>query len=219
MAKDKIRSAKKARPRDVRVSKNFLTRLLYSNFKYYFGLIILAIIVVYLGFAATLMRVIVTADNGFNLVRDAKYTSGAIPKGTPVLLDMKNADVGDGPLNNIKNSFSVHFNTAKVVVASTNHGQIIQDKENQTITVGSDLIQGELENDLRGIETYLNQEFVAYCVSGDCNPGNYFIASQKQVLGELLDKKDFPATKKDAPRFDNEGDEIIPYDEDETGDE
>ena len=152
---------------------------------------------VYLAFAATIMRVVPTSDAGLVPVKDNTEVGGLIPAETEVLIAMDGAKVDQSIKGNLTNSLLPRSNAAVVLVHAGPTGKVTQGPKGE-VTVGGKLLPVTLPEGFTEIG-FLKDEYLGTCVAGACAYGEPVLFPVTSLYGLTLEKSDFSH----GPKFDN----------------
>lgn len=192
------------------------------------GIAILALFVLYIIFAAMIIRVVPTGNNiGNILVKNSSYYGGLIPKDEIVLINNE-GEVENSPINNLKMAMPfINQNTSLVQVKA---GPVGKFKWNEPgiVSINGDVIKDGLmrpfdDENSQYEKKYLEGEYVALCIKGDCEPGTLKIFGEKDVMGVPVGETDVKESIQEAnkdiknqnffPSNDNNSDEVSQSDE------
>ena len=176
---------------EVRITRGTYVRLIMRRVMTMSVFLGLALIVLYLCFAATWLRVVPTVSGaGFVPVKNVTFNGGEIPSGVEILVDRENAQ-GNGLLSHLKQSFVPSDNAAVVKVIEGPYGELVWAQPN-ILTIDGDPIgipfpaNNEGKSPIDEFNPYLRDEYVVECISGDCNEGVAFIVKRDNVFGVVL---------------------------------
>lgn len=167
----------------VRIAKSALRNSILKTVAKVFSYSILAVLVIYLCFAATIVRVVpVWNDLGFTPVRNMTFEGGIAPEGAELLVSKSDAQ-GSGILDRLKQSFvpSRHVFRGKVLTGPT--GRITYQEAAGATANGVAIGRPDKS------PSYLNNEYVFSCEGGECIPGSTLIVSQDNIYGEVISEK------------------------------
>ena len=166
----------------VRIAKGTYSSLMATKILKALGFGVIALLVLYLCFAATIVRVLPTSSIGFVPVKNITFAGGLIPAGENVIVDMQNTQ-GSEVLDHLKQSVLPNGNAARVQVEAGpwdsftwKEGVVIHDQ--QVLTM-------EMPN--RPESTDLHDEYLVTCLEGACVPGQGYVLNENQVLGSPLE--------------------------------
>lgn len=176
---------KKKTPKvNVRVDNKAYYKMIFGRFITWMGILLGALLLLYLSLSLTIMRVVPTANMGFVPVKNPSFHGGLIPEGAIVLIS--GSDSPDGILGNAKNTFVPLQTSAIVRVEAGPVGKILW-TEGGVTTVDGRMVDAVLEDNPE--QAYLSGEYIVKCLVGDCDSGTAFIISKSQVIGvPLLDE-------------------------------
>jgi hypothetical protein len=175
----------------LRVANSAYRKILLKRIAAILGYSVIGVFIVYLCFAATIMRAVPTiSGSGLVLVKENTFHGGSIPANVSILIDTK-AEQKNDYVERLKQAFVPSKNAAVVkVVAGPNNS--ISWVASGLVTVDGVLTDVHLAeqplNDANTAKTKLRGEYLTVCVSGDCIPGDGIIVSQKNIYGLTLHK-------------------------------
>jgi len=149
-------------------------------------LVVLAIVVVYVVFAGTLLRIVPSTSNGFTLIKNNTFSGERVPAGEDVMISTT-TDQGSGFLDHLAQSFTPQSNTAIVQVLAGPSGTVKWSKDGVLKVDGKAL---PVSFPVDPNKPYLNYEYIAICIKGDCNPGEPLIFGQDRIYGVPLKKSE-----------------------------
>lgn len=174
----------------VRVSSGVLAKLLSVTAVRWIGIGLAIIGIVYLCFAATLLRVVLLRDNSITPVKNITFQGSIAPVGAKVLVDPYTPHNG-GILDHLKQSLTPSRQASVVTVEAGPIGKIqyaepILTVDGKTVT---NVTKEHYNNMTEGRESnYLKDEYVVRCVKGNCIPGKVFIVSKSHIIGQTLNQ-------------------------------
>lgn len=176
---------------EVRITRGTYGRLIVRRIITMTGFSLLALIVLYLCFAATWMRVVPTlSGSGLVPVKNVTYDGGIVPADVEILVDRANPQDSD-LLSHIKQSFVPSDDAAVVRVITGPYGEMQWGQPN-ILTVDGNPIGVPFPPDSDGkspideFNPFLRDEYVVECVSGACEVGDAFIVHKDNIYGVLL---------------------------------
>lgn len=187
MFKKKDAEGKKPATPKVNVYKKTATKHLITQVLNLFLIAIAALFVLYIIFAATIIRV-VPAGSGIGpiVVRNNTFYGGFIPENSVVLVN--NAEeIDNSPLNNLK--MSLPFLNDDVSIIQVKAGPV--GKFSWTapgvVSIDGKIIDGglfpPLEDKSQFIRKYLENEYIGLCIEGNCVPGDLVIFGANNIMG------------------------------------
>ena len=168
----------------VRIAKSTYGSLMATKILKAFGFGLLAIIVLYLCFASTIVRVLPTTSIGLTPVKNITYPGGLIPSGETVVADMQ-AEHGTELLDHLVQSVTPNGNVAKVRVEA---GPWASFSWKEGVVIYKDKIL-ETSMPAEPESTDLQDDYLVTCLEGNCIPGQAYIISDGQVMGSPLSFK------------------------------
>ena len=179
---------------EVRITRSTYGRLIVRRVLKMVGFFLLALIILYICFAATWMRVVPTVSgSGLVPVKNVTYDGGIIPSDVEILVD-RAAPQGKGLLSHLKQAFIPSDDAAVVRVIEGPYGELQWGQPN-ILTVDGNPIGVPFPADSEGkspideFNPFLRDEYVVECISGACNEGEAFIVKRDHVYGVLLVSK------------------------------
>lgn len=176
---------------EVRITRGTYARLILRRMMTMTGFLLLGLLVLYLCFAATWIRVVPTlSGSGLVPVKNVTFDGGKIPANVEILVDTEKAQ-DNGLLSHLKQSFVPSDSAAVVKVIKGPYGEMVWAKPN-ILTVDGDPVGVPFPGDEEGkspideFNPYLRDEYVVECVSGNCNEGEALIVKRDHVYGVLL---------------------------------
>jgi hypothetical protein len=146
-------------------------------------LTVVGLVLVYLAIAATLVRFVPTTTGaGVVLVKNNTYPGGLIPPGEQVLVSAEKAQADD-VWTHLQQAALPADDAAVVEVAAGPYGKLAWQPPG-IITVDGELTTVVMEE--RPNAEYLDNSYLATCISGACTPGVGLIFSQDNVYGTVV---------------------------------
>lgn len=143
----------------------------------------IGVLIVYFSLAATLLRVVPTTSGaGPVLVKNITYPGGLLPAGAAVLIDQKSAQEDDVWVH-LRQASMPADNAAVVKVIAGPYGALTW-TEPGVVTVDGELVSVALPTDPD--TDYLENEYLAECISGACEPGEGLIFSEDYIYGSVV---------------------------------
>lgn len=177
----------------LRVANSAYRKILLKRIAAILGYSVVGVFIIYLCFAATIMRAVpTTSGSGLVFVKENTFHGGIIPANTSILVDTQAEQKNDFG-ERLKQAFIPSKNAAVVKVVAGPHNAISWVASGLVTVDGKltnvHLTQQPLDAD-KTSKTKLRGEYLAVCVSGDCTPGDGIIVSQKNIYGLTLSKQD-----------------------------
>lgn len=167
----------------VRIARSTYSNLLATKILKAAGIGLLLLTVIYVCFAATIVRVLPTTTIGLMPVKNVTFPGGLIPAGEKVVVDME-GDQGSSIVDYLKQSFVPSDSAALVRVEagpwgnfSWNNGVVIYDEEIVPMAMPNKPESNLLEN-----------SYLVTCLEGACVPGQGYVVHSLQILGQPLAK-------------------------------
>lgn len=163
----------------VRIASGTYQRAMLKKLVAQIVLVFMAALLVYLCFAATIVRV-VPSSAGFLPVKNNTYPGGIIPVDAQVLIDLDpESPPGRAMKDRLAQSFVPQKPSALVSVLAGPIGEVKW--AGGVVTVDGEILPATLPAD-PGIE-FLEDQYFAVCISGDCLPGEAILFISDQVIG------------------------------------
>lgn len=144
-----------------------------------------ALFIVYLCFAATILRVIPSFESpGFIAVKNLNDDGGIAQPGTQLLVSTVDKEVKSGFGSRFVQAFIPTQNTAIVNVVGGPYGRV-QWNEAFTVLDNNPVLVKMSDNGT----AYLNNDYLVECVKGDCEKTKGFIVSMNSVYGETVSRE------------------------------
>lgn len=180
-----------SRTPQLRVAKSAYRKILLKRIAAILGYSLVGVFIIYLCFAATIMRAVpTTSGSGLVLVKENTFHGGIIPENVPILVDTKTEQKND-LVERLKQAFVPSKNAAVVKVVAGPHNSISW-VASGLVTVDGALTKVHLEQQPldadNSAKTKLRDEYLTVCVSGDCIPGEGVIVPAKNIYGLTLNK-------------------------------
>jgi hypothetical protein len=180
-----------SRTPQLRVANSAYRNILLKRIAAILGYSLVGVFIVYLCFAATIMRAVPTTSGaGLVLVKENTFHGGNIPANVSILVDTK-AEQKNDLLERLKQAFVPSKNAAVVKVVAGPHNSISW-VASGLVTVDGALTSVHLAEQPLGADntakTKLRDEYLTVCVSGDCIPGEGVIVQAKNIYGLTLNK-------------------------------
>lgn len=180
-----------SRTPQLRVANSAYRKILLKRIAAILGYSLVGVFIIYLCFAATIMRAIpTTSGSGLVLVKENTFHGGIIPENVPILVDTK-AEQKNDLVERLKQSFVPSKNAAIVkVVAGPNNainwvasGLVTVDGVLTNVSISQQPLNAD-----NTAKTKLRDEYLTVCISGDCVPGEGVIVQSKNIYGLTLNK-------------------------------
>lgn len=177
-------SKPKAKPQpQIRIAKNVYWRNAFKRLASVFSFLILTVVVIYLCFAVTILRVVpTTTDLGFVPVKNNTHPGGVAPPGSKLLMDLKEPQ-DEGMLSHVKQAFLMHSDVALVEVVAGPYGKMNW-APGGLVTVDGLPVPVLLEE--RPQEEYLKGEYLVVCLGGACVEGEGLLLPASHIIGEPI---------------------------------
>lgn len=182
-----------SRQPQLRVATSAYRKILLKRIAAILGYSIVGGFIVYLCFAATIMRAVPTSE-GLVLVKENTFHGGNIPANVSILINTTTEQKNDYG-ERLKQAFIPSKNAAVMEVVAGPHNSISWIASGLVTVDGAltdvHMSQQPLNSD-GTTKTKLRDEYLGVCVSGDCVVGEGVIISSKNIYGLTLDKNDNP---------------------------
>lgn len=178
---------------EVRITKGMYGRLVWRRILQFAGFGALALIVLYVCFAATWVRVVPTLSGaGFVPVKNVTYEAGVLPEGAQVLVHRTEAQ-GIQIHHRLKQAFVPSSYAAEVEVVAGPYGEMKWSKPDVLTVDGKPIgaafpANSDGKSPIDPEDPYLKNQYVAICISGACTEGEAILFDRDQVYGSLLTK-------------------------------
>lgn len=174
---------------EIRISKGTYYSSVLKSMSGFIGIIIISLIVLYVVFAATLIRVVPTTTAGFIPSKNMTFSGGIAPAGSELLVSM-GSDQGKDFGSRLKQSFLPMNDAAIVKVVAGPYGKLTW-AEPDRVTIDGKLVEAKLKpvdkkSPLDNRDPYLKDEYLAVCIKGDCVVGDAVIVSKNKIVGVPL---------------------------------
>lgn len=181
-----------SRTPQLRVANSAYRKILLKRIAAILGYSVVGVFIIYLCFAATIMRAVpTTSGSGVVPVKENTFHGGIIPANTSILVDTQSEQKSDY-MDRLKQAFipSDHAAVVKVVAGPYN---AISWVDPGLVTVDGALTEVHMANQPldsgNTAKTKLRNEYLAVCISGDCVPNEGIIVSDKNIYGLTLSKQ------------------------------
>lgn len=164
----------------VMVSKKVGRKVLKKKISFIVICIVVSLIVIYLCFAATIIRFIPTTNGmGPVLIKNSTYVGNILPKGAQVIIDTKSEN-DDGIIDHLKQTVIPTKNIAKVEIVAGPYGKLSY--SDNIVFVDGNSTDVSIDEGLTDSK-YLQNQYVAKCLEGDCSNEKGLIFKGKQLVG------------------------------------
>lgn len=183
----------------LRVANSAYRKILFKRISAILGYSLVGSFILYLCFAATIMRAVPTTSGaGIVLVKENTFRGGHVPADVTILVNTE-VEQKNGYAERLKQAFIPSSNSAVVKVVAGPYNSISWIASG-LITVDGVLTdvhvaEQPLDSDQKE-KTKLRDEYLAVCITGDCIAGEGIIISQKNIYGLTLE--DYSISKTDA---------------------
>lgn len=190
----------------VRVSYGAVGRLVVKRVVTTVFIVAFALALLYVCFAATLLRFVPTTDgSGIVPVRSTTYEGGNIPNGEILLVSNEEAQ-GSDIFSNLKQAFVPSSGAMIVETKGGPYGKMSWTEPDIISLDGAPLdapfppvmvpANEEINSPMMEVsplypedrEEFLSGEYLVECISGDCEPGTMLIVPQGNVFGTVIEK-------------------------------
>lgn len=179
-----------SRKPELRVAKNLYHRHLLRRFASIAAATLLALLVIYLCFAATLLRVLPSTTTAPLPVKNSTVLGGIAPPGTLLVVNRRSKQ-GDSMVDYLKQSLLPQSDVAVGRVAAGPYGRVVW-APGVPLQVDGKPVKVTLPQDPRRALSngqYLKDMYVMECVEGACVPGEAFLLPADNIYGQPLTKK------------------------------
>lgn len=173
----------------IRVANTTFAKIVFLKTMKSLGIFLAIILLVYVCFAATILRVVPTSEAGLIPVKNITFTGGIVPPGREVVVDTEEPQ-GSGIFDRLKQSFVPNSNAAVVRVVSDPIGKLKWVQPNILMVDGepvgvpmSPLDKDGNPRDFSGDNGFLKDEYVAECIKGACVEGEALIIPSENIMG------------------------------------
>ena len=165
----------------MRISRSMLRKILISRTIGAFGAIVVGLLIIYVGLAATLVRYI-PSNSGTYLVQNASIEGSALSPRIEVLANLsKEVSTSAGTM--VKYGFFPQSNTSVVKILGGPNGSLTWRKPFLYVN-GKDVSDRAFEDP---DNSYLVDEYVGECIRGDCGrPGSVVFLNLGNVYGIIV---------------------------------
>lgn len=175
---------------NIKVYKKTAVSTLASHIWKFIILGVVSLIVLYLVFAATILRFVPAgSDIGLTLVKNNTFKGGDIPAGEVVLINNLEP-AGNDLASNLKNSFIPIKSASMVQVLAGPYGSFKYDSSGLVIIDGEPLVSKLKKSETTNYfeKKFLKNEYVALCIKGDCPINELIIFDKNQVIGVTINQ-------------------------------
>lgn len=177
----------KRKKQNINVSKDAYYKATWKRVARIFVYLLLTVIAVYVAFAATIVRFLPTDnydDFGkmFVPVKNQTFAGGIVQQGSQVVVNLEE-EQGTSTFDRLKQAFTINRNVALVEVQAGPVGRITWVESGLT-TVDGTPMDSLLAEKPEG--EYLNNEYFAICIEGDCKSGEGLIVPATHIYGEPI---------------------------------
>jgi hypothetical protein len=177
---DAPKSPKKAP--QVRIARSSYANMLSTRILKNAALAIVVLLVVYLAFAATIMRVLPTTSVGLLPVKNLTFEGGLVPPGEIVAVSMTEAQ-GEEIQDYLAQSLIPHKNVSVVKVIAGPWGTFEWSPPG-IIAVEDQIVENVTMEEPSDEE--LTSEYLVECVRGACVPGEAYVIPTDHLMGVPL---------------------------------
>ena len=142
-------------------------------------LIIFGLVLVYFCFAATIIRFVPTTT-GFVFVKNNTHSGGVLPIDSRVLVSLDKKPVGDTISDRLMQSVVPQKPTGIMNVVAGPIGELSY--MNGVVSVDGVALPATFPESFANLD-YLENEYIAVCIQGDCELGAPYIILEDNVLG------------------------------------
>ncbi len=173
------------RPPQIRVAKKVYREQALKKSALMLGNTFLALLIIYLCFASTIIRVIpATNEVGLIVVKNATFPGGIAPINAQMVVNVKTVQETDF-FSRLKQAFLPSGDVALVEVLAGPTGRVTW-AASGLVTIDGNPISVSLP--VAPSNEFLNDEYLVKCLKGSCKEGAGFIISAKNIYGEPLNK-------------------------------
>lgn len=199
VSKDDVEIPKVARKTpQIRIARQTYNNLIATKILKMFLLALLGFAILYVCFAATIIRVIPSSSAGPVLTKNLTFPGGLVPAGSLVVVDVAHAQGGE-MMDYLKQAFVPSNSIAIMRVAGGPWGNFDWDQSGVVSYKGKIVAMTipEATND-EGVklgvpathrgDTSLQNEYLMACVSGACVPGRGYVFPSNHIMGQPIGK-------------------------------
>ena len=184
----------------IRISKKAYRKILFKRIGAITLSTLVGIFIVYLGFSATILRVVFNPNSGPVLIKETTYPGGNIPENSKILINAS-GEIRSGVLDRMLQGLIPQSDSATVLVLAGPYGTISPIAKGSGIIINGDLKNPKMQITVSGKEidiivpkdfkeTRLNQQYFGVCISGACSAGDGIIFSKNSVYGSLVENRE-----------------------------
>jgi hypothetical protein len=138
----------------------------------------------------TAVRFLYTDEFGLVLTKDPTITMGSIPAGKIEIVAMgSNTDALKDVKSKMIAGFTGHSSTSRVEILAGSTGRLTIDHASGVASIDDKVIKGSRKpmnySDIAKNKNFLSDQYYVKCLAGSCKQGEYYIISEKDVLGEI----------------------------------
>jgi hypothetical protein len=204
----KISQRLRAPSQQVRISYSAVAKLVAKRFVFAVAAVFVAVLVLYVCFAATLLRVVPTLDGaGMVPVKNMTYEGGVIPEGEVILVNRYEAQEGD-IFSHLRQAFVPAEGAMVVQVHAGPYGKMDW-TEPDILSVDGKPVNAPVtavmvpESDKIGAEKvptspiadredpFLKSEYVGQCLAGACAEGTGVLFHQDNIYGTVINDEEY----------------------------
>lgn len=156
------------------------------------GLIVL-VLVLFMAYSfilvPTSMRYVVTEEFGAQLTKDPTIVRGGVPAGK---VELATIGEDEGWLDSfgakMRTAFTYHDGVSGVAILAGPSNRVLQNKKGEMVIDGVTLAGSRVPVNYGILEDrkwYLDNQYVALCLDGDCKAGETYIVDEGSLLGEI----------------------------------
>lgn len=179
------------RKQQIRVSRSASIRMIFGGSLKYVSFALIAILLLYLSFAATVVRIVPSFSTGPEIVKNMTYPGGIAPRGEILMVDMEQSQ-DTGVIGRLEQAFIPGTHNSVVKVVAGPYGEMSWTQPD-ILSVDGEPIDRPVPSDKDGNtiltgreDNFLHSEYLVECVEGDCEKGSVFIISKDNILGTVV---------------------------------
>ena len=184
----------------IRVSNSAFAKIVFHRATKSIAAVVGVAILLYVCFAATVLRVVPTTTTGFVPVKNLTFEGGTgnVPHGREILVDVAEQQ-GTELLDRLQQAFIPNRNAALVRVIAGSTGSLtwahpdILSVDGKIVSLPMPAAKEEVKEsgvfkDVSplGDQKYLKGEYAVECISGACETGTVFIVPKDHIIGVPL---------------------------------
>lgn len=177
-------------PSKVRIAKSAYRKMWFTKIYKAITYFIVALMLVYLAFAVTVVRVLPTSELEFIPIKNNTFTGGIVPVGETIIVSL-NEPQGTSMVDRLKQSFTLHSDVVVGEVIAGPYGYFSW-TEPGIVTMDGVLIDGMLS--IEPEVKMLSNQYLVKCESGVCNENELMIINKDNVFGVPLQDKESELT-------------------------